>query len=226
MGCVCPGNSNDQYSLENIISSEYESSPKINSNYKITNYMQKVYCLINKIRTCPSKFSDFVTFSQRYIKTVDDRTIFDHKIKVALNEGKQMFVECAKYLSKLPPMEELIFCDDIVLECPTEPNSIRDINYFKQKVIEKKENQNIEAYFKDSISEPEISVLLMIVDDSFKNPKKKREAVLNPNFKYIGISSTDDSFNSKEGDIHKENENNSNGNNNKNSPFCAYFSFK
>ena len=66
----------------------------------------------------------------------------------------------------------------------------------------------------------------MIVDDSFKNPKKKREAVLNPNFKYIGISSTDDSFNSKEGDIHKENENNSNGNNNKNSPFCAYFSFK
>ena len=29
----------------------------------------------------------------------------------------------------------------------------------------------------------------MIVDDSEKNPGKKRQAVLNPEFKYIGISS-------------------------------------
>jgi hypothetical protein len=35
---------------------------------------------------------------------------------------------------------------------------------------------------------PEVSALLMIVDDSEKNPGKKRNALLNKEFKYIGIS--------------------------------------
>ena len=234
MGCVCPNNFNDKYAIENIINNEYENNIiKINSNLKITNYVKKVFYLINKIRTDPAKFADFVISSQKYVKEIEDRIIFDHKIKVALNEGKKMFLECADYLRKLSPMEELIFSDDIVLECPTELNNIKDINYFKDKVIEKKENQNIEAYFKDSISEPEISVLLMIVDDSSKNPKKKREAVLNPKFKYIGISAIGDLSESKNKESNKDIANNNNENNNndeninlKKFPFCAYFSFK
>ena len=44
-------------------------------------------------------------------------------------------------------------------------------------------------FFKDLIKIPEVSALLMIVDDSEKNPGKKRQAVLNKDFKYIGISS-------------------------------------
>ena len=76
---------------------------------------------------------------------------------------KKMFSECSEYLRTLPPMEELSFNDDKVLECPTEPNIIKDMNYFKQKIIEKKESQKIEAYFKDSISKLEINVLLIIV---------------------------------------------------------------
>jgi hypothetical protein len=230
MGCVCSENSSDKYSIENVFKEDFESIPKINSNLKITNYIKKVYFLINKIRKNPSEFADFVNSSQQYIKEVEDKMIFDCKIKVALNEGKKMFAECAEYLRNLSPMDELIFNDDIVLECPTEPNSIKDINYFKQKVIEKKESQGISAYFKDSIFEPEISVLLMIVDDSIKNAKKKREAVLNPNFKYIGISATDECTDSKTEDMNKDNanngENNDGNNNSKNLPFCAYFSFK
>ena len=228
MGCACINNSNDKYALENVINKDYENNSKINSKLKITNYVKKTFCLFNKIRTNPSQFADYVISSQKYIKEVDDKIIFDHKIKVALNEGKKMFLECAEYLRNLPPMEELIFHDDIVLECPTEPSSIKDINYFKQKVIEKKESQGILAYFKDSISEPEISVLLIIVDDSIKNAKKKRETVLNPKFKYIGISSTDDSPEKNE-EGNKNNGNNyneGNNNNSKKSPFCAYFSFK
>ena len=237
MGCECPANNYDKYCIENILKTEYENNPSINSKYKITNYIKKVFYLINKIRTNPANFADYVKSSQQYIKEIEERVIFDHRIKVALNEGKKMFSECEEYLRTLPPMEELIFNDDIVLECPTEPNNIKDINYFKQKVIEKKETQKIEAYFKDSISIPEISVLLIIVDDSTKNPKKKREAVLNPKFKYIGISSTNDISESKNEDANKENgknegnngntENNNNNNiNKKKSPFCAYFSFK
>ena len=229
MGCVCPANINDKYEIINILNSDYENNSKITSNLKITNYIKKVLYLINQIRKNPKQFADFVLSSQQYIKEFDDKKIFDYKIKVALNEGKKMFLDCAEYLRKLPPMEELTFNDDIVLECPTEPSSIRDMNYFKQKVVEKKENQKIEAYFKDSISEPEISVLLIIVDDAIKNPKKKREAVLNPKFKYIGISSSDDITETKteeNNNLGNNLENKINDNNVKKGPFCAYFSFK
>ena len=43
-------------------------------------------------------------------------------------------------------------------------------------------------FFKDLIKDWEISALLMIVDDSPKNSGIKRECILNPNYKYIGIS--------------------------------------
>lgn len=52
-----------------------------------------------------------------------------------------------------------------------------------------RETTNIDVFFKDLIKIPEVSALLMIVDDSQKNPGRKRNAVLNKDFKYIGINS-------------------------------------
>ena len=37
-----------------------------------------------------------------------------------------MFKDCVEYLKTLNPMNELQFCDDIVLECPTEEKQIKD----------------------------------------------------------------------------------------------------
>jgi hypothetical protein len=165
-----------------------------------------------------------------------------------------MFKDCVEYLKTLNPMNELQFCDDIVLECPTEEKQIKDINIFREKVLEKRDKCGILAYFKDSICIPEISVLLMIVDDSIKNPRKKRETLLNPNYKFIGISSSDgDNIINVNENVNlinsvNKNEDNNNGNNigeninenqiNKNSnnkimkseikhkAFCAYFTLK
>ena len=51
-----------------------------------------------------------------------------------------------------------------------------------------REKNNVDVYFKDLIKLPEVSALLMVVDDSERNPGKKRNALLNEEFKYIGIS--------------------------------------
>ena len=229
MGCACSENTNDQYSIENILGgNNYDSAQNnINSKLKLSEYVKKVFFLINKIRTDPSKFVDVVVGSQKFIKEIGERKIFDHKLKVALNEGQKMFDDCAEYLKNLSPMAELIFNDDIVLECPKEANNIKDINFFKQKVNEKSEQQKLKAYFKDSIKEPDISVLLMIVDDSQKNPRKKRQAVLNPNYKFIGISSSDvDDIPNNYDNKNQNNENNKENGSSSKKPFCAYFTFK
>ena len=208
-----------KYSIENILNEKYEASKEIVSIYPLTDYVKKVFFLINKIRASPSEFVKAIEQAEKCIKEIDGRKVFDgNGIKVSLNEGKTMFKDCEEYLKTLSPMEELNFCDDIVLESPTEEKKIKDINIFKEKVLEKKDKFGISAYFKDSIRIPEISVLLMIVDDATKNPKKKREALLNPNFKYIGISSSDVNINQEEKDKKKEegNENNVNNENNNN----------
>ena len=219
MGCGCIGPTKDKYSIENILNEKYEASKEIVSIYPLTDYVKKVFFLINKIRASPSEFVKAIEQAEKCIKEIDGRKVFDgNGIKVSLNEGKTMFKDCEEYLKTLSPMEELNFCDDIVLESPTEEKKIKDINIFKEKVLEKKDKFGISAYFKDSIRIPEISVLLMIVDDTTKNPKKKREALLNPNFKYIGISSSDVNINQEEKDKKKEegNENNVNNENNNN----------
>ena len=251
MGCGCIGPTKDKYSIENIINDKNIESKEISSIYPLTDYVKKVFVLINKIRTSPSKFVTVIEQAEKYIKEINGRKIFDgNGIKVSLNEGKTMFRDCAQYLKTLAPMEELNFCDDIVLECPTDESKIKDINIFKEKVLEKKEKTGIIAYFKDSVRIPEISVLLMLVDDAIKNPRKKRETLLNPNYKYIGISASDVEINVEENG-EKENNNKENNvenvenpdaNNNKNldmndinkikmkdlksKPFCAYFTLK
>ena len=70
-----------------------------------------------------------------------------------------------------------------------EEDEIKDSSYLREQVKILRATTNIDVFFKDLIKVPEVSALLMIVDDSGKNPGKKRQAVLNREFKYIGISS-------------------------------------
>ena len=53
------------------------------------------------------------------------------------------------------------------------------------------EGINIKSYWRDIIKDPEISFLLMIVDDHGSRRGRKRKDILNPKMKYIGISSTE-----------------------------------
>ena len=243
-GCIGPSKEKDRYSIENILNEKTQEPKEITSTLPLTEYVKKVFSLINNVRSNPSKFVKVIEETEKYIKEINGRKIFDdNRIKVSLNEGKKMFEDCSNYLKNLQPMPELIFCDDIVLECPKDEQKIKDINYFKEKLMEKREKYGISAYFKDSIKIPEVSVLLMLVDDSAKNPKRKRETLLNPNYKYIGISSSSDICDSnnekKENKELNGNKNNNNNDENKkkdesekilkcelNKPFCAYFTFK
>ena len=89
-------------------------------------------------------------------------------------------------MDSLPPLELL---NDICLPLPDEEVDIKDSSYLREQVKVFREKINIDVFFKDLIKLPEVSTLLMIVDDSEKNPGKKRQTVLNKDFKYIGISS-------------------------------------
>lgn len=173
---------------------------KKESNYLTKNIFNKrVFEIINKIRMNPIAYSQFIveniknisienceeTNEKTGMKEVKQVIIFKKKVKVKLFKGEDEFIEAAKLLTKMSPMEPLQFNEDIIMPIPDSFEVMNDIDFIKNKIIK----SNINIFFKSNIKNPEIAVLLMIVDDNESSEKKKRNAILNKEFKYIGIDS-------------------------------------
>ena len=165
-------------------------------NTKYSDYPQKMLDLLNQIRANPSSYADVIEDSIQNITEEQDRKdeskiriIYKKKVKVALNRGEIAFKKAAEELRGMEPLPPLILKNDICVPLPEEEAEIKDTSYLREQLKLIREKTNIDVFFKDLIKIPEVSALLMIVDDSEKNPRKKRKAVLNKDFKYIGISS-------------------------------------
>ena len=89
-------------------------------------------------------------------------------------------------MTPLPPLE---FSQEKCVPLPENEDELKDPTFLREQVKGIREQTNVDLFFKDLIKIPEVSGLLMIVDDSQKNPGRKRNAVLNKDFKYIGINS-------------------------------------
>jgi hypothetical protein len=185
-----PDNENDNDFNENEINNNLEK------NIKYSDYPQKMLDLINQIRANPVSYADVIEECMQNITEEQDkndesktRIIYKKKVKVALNRGEIAFKDAAEELRNMEPLPPLELKNDICVPLPEEEAEIRDSSYLREQVKIIREKTNIDVFFKDLIKIPEVSALLMIVDDSEKNPGKKRQAVLNPEFKYIGISS-------------------------------------
>ena len=119
------------------------------------------------------------------MKEIKQTIVFKKKVKVRLYRGEEGFFETAQFLQKMAPMEPLKFNENIII--PITDSFKESINF---DLIKNKINEcNINLFFKGNIKNPEIAVLLMIVDDSESSEKKKRNAILNKEFQYIGIDS-------------------------------------
>ena len=115
--------------------------------------------------------------------------IFKHKVKVALSEGEPVFNEAISILERTTQMNELIFNPNICVPIPDNENDIKSKNYLNEKIEEIKQNYPISSYWRDIITDPETSFILMIVDDNGNKKRLKRKEILNPEMKYIGIDS-------------------------------------
>lgn len=168
---------------------------KIDKNKKYADYPQKMLELINKIRANPSSYADIIieSINNIIVNSNFDETkpkiIYKNKVKVALFKGEFAFHEAAEILKNMNSLPPLEFKEEICVPMPETEEELKDNNYLKNQINIIRENNNVDVFFKDLIKLPEVSALLMIVDDSEKNPGKKRNALLNEEFKYIGINS-------------------------------------
>ena len=170
---------------------------EISKNQKYLNYPERIIDIINTIRQDPISYADVVIDSMKNIvedNNKDDSTknkiIYKKKVKVALTRGKPAFLEAAEHLRNTEPLPPLEFVPEICIPLPEDELDMKDTNFLKKKVIElRKEGINIDIFYKDLVKIPEVSALLMIVDDSGRNAGKKRQTLLDKDVKYIGVNS-------------------------------------
>ena len=192
---ICQNNEEEPISIININGTQrpsFDTNPPINQELSKKNeYPQKIISLINEIRSNPLLYSQVVEESIKNIKiTKNNRIIYCSEVKVALYRGKEAFIEAINKLKNTESMPPLRYNPQLCIPLPENEMELNDQNFLKEQVEKiKQRNTNIEIYFKDLIKIPEVSVLLMIVDDNSKNTSKKRDTLLNPNFKFIGVNS-------------------------------------
>ena len=169
---------------------------------KMYDYNETVFELINKIREEPKSYISEIENNIKYIKeeiTITKNSkgeekekkklIFKKRIKVALTKGESAFREAINILKTMNPVKPLIFNHNILIKLPETKEQMKDKVFMINEAEKIQENFNIDIYFKDFVKDPFISVLLMIVDDNVKNAGKKRNCILSPDFRFIGINS-------------------------------------
>ena len=187
-------NANPQDNQINLV--QPPNIPEVDPNLKYADYPEKIVELINNIREDPVSYADIIEDSIQYIVQEEDkndpsnvRLIFKKKVKVALTKGESAFREAAEYLRSLTPLPPLEFTQEKCIPLPENENELKDPTFLREQVKLVREQSEVDVFFKDLIKIPEVSGLLMIVDDTNKNAGKKRLALLNKELKYVGVTS-------------------------------------
>lgn len=164
---------------ENKDEEDYNQKLNEDKNTKYADYPDKMLELINKIREEPASYAEIIEDSiKNIVENQDDdetkpKIIYKKKVKVALTRGEPAFREAAEILRNMEPLSPLEFKNDICVPLPDNEDEIKDSSYLKEQVKVLRQSANIDVYFKDLVKLPEVSALLMIVDDGEKCWKKK-----------------------------------------------------
>ena len=157
------------------------------------NYSTEVFKIINQIREKPSQYADFIEDSmENIVETVEGenkKIVFKKQLKVALNKGEPAFRRAATKLREYDPLPPLIFKKELCVPLPTSSSELSNRNYLKNQIQNMRQTTRVDGYFKDMVKAPDISALLMIVDDNGENTGKRRLLLMNNEIKYIGINS-------------------------------------
>ena len=181
----------DKNHISNQDNNDNNESKEKKSFSPTDNYSKYLLEQINKIRVDPQSFIGVIEDSKANIIKHNDEFIYKDKISVALFEGEPAFDEAIEYLKNTESMGKLEYSPELTAQLPQNVKEIKDKNDLRKKVEKMLEKgYYIKSYWKDIIKDPEISFLLMIVDDKSSNGGMRRRDILNPKMKYIGISST------------------------------------
>lgn len=191
---VKPEPVNESKVNESVSLSKDQSNIKKKTKKKKTdeNFVQNLFELINTYRANPKNISSKIIEAISKIKSEEGKTIYEADgVKVALQLGEAHFRTMAAKLEGINPLPPLEYRQDLAIQ-PPEDNKEWKNNKIISELLAKKKTENGDRYISYAfnmdlgVSDPEICLLLQIIDDSpFKG--KRSEALLSDKHKYVGI---------------------------------------
>ena len=149
---------------------------------------------INKIRADPQSFIGVIEDAKDNIKKSKNGNFYynGNKIKVALVEGESAFNEAIEFLKSCKPMEPLVFSKNLIPPIPQNKEELQSKSFLRKSIDKMMcDGIRVNSYWRDIINDAEICFLLMIVDDNGDKKGMRRNDILSPNMKEIGISSVE-----------------------------------
>lgn len=153
---------------------------------------------INLARQKPFLFAKLIVDQLPFISenTADNKKkgkfllVKDEICRVGLLNGKPAFIEIAEELAMQESIEPLALKDEICLEISSEIENWVSQSFLESYLQEKFsfiETSEYGFHFDLGVVDPLTSVVLQLVDDNYFN-FQRRANILNPNYKYIGVS--------------------------------------
>lgn len=173
-----------------------ESKENLNKLNERNSFIENMLKYINLARTKPMEFTQYIIDSIQYItqdakKTKVTEFVFTKdKIKVGLLKGKDAFINAAEILVMQDSLPILELKQDLIIDIPEDKNQLTSKVYIEDylnKLLETLDYKLFGFHFDLGVTDPLISVVLQIVDDNLMNGER-RNNILNPNYKYVGIS--------------------------------------
>lgn len=115
----------------------------------------------------------------------------DEICKVGLVRGKSAFNEAAEMMAMQSSLNSLEYREDICMQISNEKEDWVDKEFLESYLEEKSSYLNFQFFgfhFDLGVVDPLTSVVLQIVDDNLFS-FQRRNNILNPSYKYIGITS-------------------------------------
>lgn len=179
--------------------------------------------IINNFRQNPSDFKEKLLTLIPFIKPHNDKIIFSKKgqPKILMNTGESAIHSVIKFIETLSPMSRLEQNKEIAIVVPPNPEhwTSQYSLYVDQKTADLKSNSKIKYnllsfHFDLSISDPELSFLLQLVDDNSFNGLR-RNHICDPEMKYIAVTYANVGVSQTDNNEKKY----------KDKKFCSYFTF-
>ena len=154
------------------------------------------------MRTDPGYYVEKIEKHKKNIKNIDDFLIYKENsgIKIAIKEHNS-FDLCINQLKELMTMPKLEIKDSLKISIPTEKNKQLDKERMLELILEKKNmneftDKQFSFHYDVGSMNAETSCVLQLVDDNCQK-KLRQKNILNPSFRYVGITAERINFQKK-----------------------------
>jgi len=153
----------------------------------------------NEMRTNPKEYSSKIENYIKFIKPGTETKIpfvfeYENIPKISLQKGEVSFRSVITMLQTMEPLPPLEWMDQLCITVPEKSEDWTKKEVFnaliankKKEILDSNVSENFGTHFDFASYIAEVSAVLQVVDDNvFNGPR--RNNILSPKFKYVGIS--------------------------------------